>query len=74
MGRACHKKISARKANGRDHFEDLGREGKVILEWILRKLGGKVWTGCIWLRIGSGSALVNTILQVPKRKGNFLTR
>jgi hypothetical protein len=21
-------------------------------EWILGKLGGKVWTGCSWLRIG----------------------
>jgi hypothetical protein len=26
--------------------------GKIILEWILGKYGGKAWTGCIWLRIG----------------------
>jgi hypothetical protein len=25
------------------HSEDLGIGGKVILEWILVKLGGKVW-------------------------------
>jgi hypothetical protein len=24
-----------------------------ILEWILRKQGGKVWIGCIWLEIGT---------------------
>jgi hypothetical protein len=27
---------------GRDHSEDLGIDGNVILEWILRKQGGKV--------------------------------
>jgi hypothetical protein len=24
------------------------------LKWILRKYGGRVWTGFIWLRIGTG--------------------
>jgi hypothetical protein len=23
------------------------------VEWVLGKQGGKVWTGCIWLRIGT---------------------
>jgi len=27
---------------GRDHLEDLGVDGKILLEWILRKQGGKV--------------------------------
>jgi len=31
---------------GRDHSEDLGTDGKMLLEWILGKLGGNVWTGC----------------------------
>jgi len=34
-------------------LEDVGVDGKIILEWILGKQGGKVWTGFIWLRIGS---------------------
>jgi hypothetical protein len=34
-------------------LEDLGKDEKIILDWILGKLGGKVWTGCIWLRIGT---------------------
>jgi hypothetical protein len=30
--------------SGRDHVEDLGIDWKVILEGILGKLGGRVWT------------------------------
>jgi hypothetical protein len=33
--------------------ENLGVDGNIILEWIL----GKVWTGCIWLRIGTSGGL-----------------
>jgi hypothetical protein len=32
---------------GRDRLEDLGVDVKVILEWILGKQGGKVWTVCV---------------------------
>jgi len=32
---------------GRDHSEDLGINGRIILDCILGKLGGKLWTGCI---------------------------
>jgi hypothetical protein len=39
--------------NGRDHLEDLGVDRKTTLERILGKYGGKVWTGCIWLMIGT---------------------
>jgi len=37
----------------RDHLEDLGLDGKIILEWILEKDGGNMWTSFMWLRIGS---------------------
>jgi hypothetical protein len=43
---------------GRDHSEYLGIDGKIILEWILGKKGGKLWTGCIWLRIGTSGGLL----------------
>jgi hypothetical protein len=32
----------------RNHLEDLGVDGKIILEGILGKQGVKVWTGFIW--------------------------
>jgi hypothetical protein len=31
---------------------------EIILEWILRKEGGEVWTGCIWLRIRTSGRLL----------------
>jgi hypothetical protein len=34
-------------------MEDLGIDGKIVLEWILGKQGVKVWTGFILLRIGT---------------------
>jgi len=40
------------KLEGRDHSEDLRVYGRIILEWILGKLGVKMWAGSMWLRIG----------------------
>jgi hypothetical protein len=40
-----------------DGFIDLGIDGRIILEWILGKEGERVWTGCIWLRIGTDGGL-----------------
>jgi hypothetical protein len=45
---------------GRDHLEDLGTDGSIILEQILGKQGGKVWTRCIWLRTGTSDRLLLT--------------
>jgi hypothetical protein len=36
----------------------LGVDRKIILEWILGKQVGKVWTGSIWLRIGTSGGLL----------------
>jgi hypothetical protein len=36
-------KILAGKPDRRGYFEDLGIGGRIILEWILGKYGGKVW-------------------------------
>jgi hypothetical protein len=32
------------KPEGKNHSEDLGVDGRIILEWILGKLGGRIWT------------------------------
>jgi hypothetical protein len=62
---------------GKVHSEYLGVGGKIILEWILGKQYGNLWTGFIWLRKGiSGGAVVNTLMNllVPYKVENFLTR
>jgi hypothetical protein len=46
------------KSEKRDHSEDLGVDGRIILELILWKWGGNVRTGCIWLRTGTSSGLL----------------
>jgi hypothetical protein len=40
---------------GRDHSEELGVDGKIILGWISGKQIAKMWTGCVWLRIRTSS-------------------
>jgi hypothetical protein len=65
-------KILVGKPEGKSRSEDLSVDGEIILEWILGKEGGKVWTGFIWEQC---QAVVNTvmILSVPWKAGNFLT-
>jgi hypothetical protein len=37
-------------------MEDLGLDRMIILKLIFKTWDGKVWTGLIWLRIGTGGA------------------
>jgi len=39
-------------------FGIIGVDGRIILEWILGKYDGKVWTVFIWLRIGTNDGLL----------------
>ena len=38
----------------RDHWEDLGADGWIILGWISRRWDVGIWTGLGWRRIGTG--------------------
>jgi hypothetical protein len=66
MGGACGTretrnsyKILSEKLKGREHSEDLSIDGQII-QWILGKSDGKVWTGCISLRIGTSGGFLST--------------
>jgi len=38
----------------RDHLEDRGVDGNVILKLIFKDWDGEAWTELIWIRIGTG--------------------
>jgi hypothetical protein len=41
-----------------DHLKDPGVDGRIILKLIFKKWNGRVWTGLIWLRIGTSDGLL----------------
>jgi hypothetical protein len=48
----------------RGHLRDIGIEGKIILKFVLKEQGMRMWTELIWIRIEfSGGLLWNP--QVP---------
>jgi hypothetical protein len=57
---------------GRDHSKDLDVDGRIILEWILGKMG---WEGVNWIHLvqerDQWQVLVNTVmnLRFHKRRG-----
>jgi hypothetical protein len=46
-------KILVGKPEGKKLLESLHVDVRIILKSILRKSGGSLWTGSIWLRIGT---------------------
>ena len=46
------------KPEGKNHLEDPGLDGRIILRWIFRKLYVGVWTGSRWVRIGTVGGLL----------------
>jgi hypothetical protein len=44
----------------RDHQEDVEVGGRILLQWILKKYDGLLWTGFIWLKIGTSDGILLT--------------
>jgi hypothetical protein len=43
------------------HFKHIGIDRRIIFKWTLRKYGGRLWPGFIWLRmVTSGKALAGS--------------
>jgi hypothetical protein len=43
---------------GRDSFGDLDVIGRIVLRWILKKSGVRLWAGFMWLKKKSGGGLL----------------
>jgi hypothetical protein len=43
------------KLEGKEHLQDPGVDGRIILRYIFRKWDVGAWTGSIWLMVGTGS-------------------
>jgi len=56
-----HTKFSLGNLKGSVHSEDVGVVNlKIILGWVLGKYSEKLWTGCMWHRIGTSGGLLWT--------------
>jgi hypothetical protein len=47
-----HTKLLPENINGKDHLGDLGVDGRILLQYVLKKYGMTMRTGFIWLKKG----------------------
>jgi len=53
MGERCIEGFGGGNLREREHLEDPGVDGRIILRWIFRQWNVGVWTGSSWLGIGT---------------------
>jgi hypothetical protein len=55
MGRRrCVYTVVVGKPEGKNHLNDPGVDGRIILRWIFRKWDVVAWTRSSWIRLGTG--------------------
>jgi hypothetical protein len=52
-----HTKFWLGSPKERDHSEDLDIDKRTVIKWVLRKSDERLWTGFVWLRMGTGDGL-----------------
>jgi len=69
-GKEIYTKFLSGSLKGSDHLKDR----RIILERLLQKQGGKVWTGFIWLRIAISEYGNEPSDCMEGEGGDFLTK
>ena len=54
VDRRSEYRVFVGRPEGRNHLQDLGVDGRIILKWIITKWDVEAWAGFIWLGIGTG--------------------
>jgi hypothetical protein len=63
--RGVYRVLIGKTLRERDHLEDAGIDGRIILRWGLQEVGCRAWTGLIGLRNrGIWRALVKAVMNI----------
>jgi hypothetical protein len=52
--RGVYRVLIGKPEGKRDHLENPGVDGRIILRCIVKRYGGEAWSRLTWLRIGTG--------------------
>jgi hypothetical protein len=55
---SAHVKCRTYISKKTNHVGGLGEDGRIILKWILKKQGARLWIGFNWLRTRTGGGLL----------------